>query len=114
MASLSKTSRLIFAAAALVLLCSSLLTLYTSTRWSSEGKVVAEAHAALARLQNLQAAVTDAETCQRGYLLTGDPRYLENYENALVPCREALKEIGRTGRTPTERRNASELRADPF
>ena len=36
-----------------------------------------------ARLNDVMQLVVDAETAQRGYLLTGDPTYLEPYKNAL-------------------------------
>src|SRR5262245_44010169 len=50
-----------------------------------------------ARLNDLVALVADAETGQRGFLLTGDPSYLEPYKTAqqkleptLVQLRESV------------------------
>ena len=47
------------------------------------------------RLNDVMALVVDAETAQRGYLLTGDPTYLEPYKNAqqkLDPTLALLRE----------------------
>jgi signal transduction histidine kinase len=53
------------------------------------------------RLNDAMALVVDAETAQRGYLLTGDPTYLEPYKNAvqkldptLVLLRESVSSDG--------------------
>jgi signal transduction histidine kinase len=53
------------------------------------------------RLNDVMALVVDAETAQRGYLLTGDPTYLEPYKNAvqkldptLVLLRESVSSDG--------------------
>ncbi len=54
-----------------------------------------------ARLNDVMALVVDAETAQRGYLLTGDPTYLDPYKNAvqkldptLVLLRESVSSDG--------------------
>jgi len=54
-----------------------------------------------ARLNDVIALVVDAEAGQRGYLLTGDPSYLEPYKNAtqkldpaLLQLREAVAKVG--------------------
>jgi signal transduction histidine kinase len=53
------------------------------------------------RLNDVMALVVDAETAQRGYLLTGDPTYLDPYKNAvqkldptLVQLRESVSSDG--------------------
>ena len=53
------------------------------------------------RLNDVMALVVDAETAQRGYLLTGDPTYLDPYKNAvqkldptLVLLRESVSSDG--------------------
>src|SRR5437016_10350922 len=54
-------------------------------------RLVAHTHEVLAALEALQSTVTDAETGQRGYVLTGREQYLEPYRTALkaVPARLA-------------------------
>ena len=63
-------------------------------------------------LNNLMQIILDAETGQRGYLLTGDERYLEPFNNAIkqvtpqldllrqifVPYKEQLTEFGTMSR----------------
>jgi CHASE3 domain sensor protein len=43
---------------------------------------------------SIQTALLDAETGQRGYLLTGEDRYLEPYAAALPAIREGLATLG--------------------
>ncbi|PZO42829.1 MAG: two-component system sensor histidine kinase/response regulator [Shackletoniella antarctica] len=43
-----------------------------------------EAYQILGYLTDLEADLTNAETGQRGYLITGQPRYLEPYDSALL------------------------------
>src|SRR5438128_1083518 len=43
--------------------------------------------------ETLLSAVRDAETGQRGYLLTGEPRYLEPYNAALAVIPERLRTL---------------------
>jgi signal transduction histidine kinase len=46
-----------------------------------------------ALLNDVMALVADAETGQRGYLLTGDPSYLEPYKNALQKLEPTLTQL---------------------
>jgi signal transduction histidine kinase len=46
-----------------------------------------------AQLADVLALITDAETGQRGYLLTGDPGYLEPYRNALKRIEPTLMRL---------------------
>ena len=46
------------------------------------------------RLANLFSALQDAETGQRGYLLTGDDAYLQPYRSALSEIETGLNQIG--------------------
>jgi len=49
---------------------------------------------------NLLSSLKDAETGQRGYLLTGEDRYLEPYRQALKSLPAALTELGRAMALP--------------
>lgn len=56
-------------------------------------------------IDELSAALGDAETGQRGYLLTGDARYLEPYQAALgkiAPARRELEALTSEAGTPPE------------
>ena len=59
----------------------------------------------------LRAAVEDAETGQRGYLLTGDPRYLEAYLNALREVNQNMDRLtAAVDPVPSERERVGILR----
>lgn len=47
----------------------------------------------LTKLEEVLAEITDAETGQRGYLLTGKPRYLEPYKKAIDKVEDDLKQL---------------------
>jgi signal transduction histidine kinase/ActR/RegA family two-component response regulator len=51
----------------------------------------------LQTIDDLNAALTDSETNQRGYLLTQDASYLTQYEAAIAQIRLALAELHRLG-----------------
>jgi PAS domain S-box-containing protein len=64
---------------------------------------VASEKAILQHLEASVATLTDAETGQRGYLLTGDEQYLEPYHNALVRIHSeqvALRSLASAGQLP--------------
>ncbi len=52
-----------------------------------------EAEAAMGDLDSLRAELVDAETGQRGYLLTGSDQYLEPYNQALGQVRDTLARL---------------------
>jgi PAS domain S-box-containing protein len=68
--------------AALLLLASGMLTLRAFEAIRASGRVDDEMRTAQFLSESFVAALTDAETGQRGYLLTGDPAYLQPYNAA--------------------------------
>jgi PAS domain S-box-containing protein len=58
---------------------------------SEAGERVSATHRVLEEVQFLRSALQDAETGQRGFLLTGEPAYLEPYE---VGVRDAQQRLG--------------------
>ena len=54
---------------------------------------VAHTHEVLTQLEELLSVMKDAETGQRGFLLTEDPDYLEPYDAALEKHRQALDQL---------------------
>ncbi len=71
-------------------------------------RLVAHTHAVLEKLEALLAAATDAETGQRGFLLTGEERYLEPYTAAT----QRLAELDRSLRALIADNPAQERRLD--
>jgi signal transduction histidine kinase/CheY-like chemotaxis protein len=60
----------------------------------SQDQVVATLHE-LRRIDDILSSVKDAETGQRGYLLTGSEAYLEPYERARISLPGQLESLGR-------------------
>ncbi len=54
---------------------------------------VRHTHQVLASLDQFLSALKDAETGQRGYLITGEMRYLEPYQNARYVADQKLKQV---------------------
>ncbi len=54
---------------------------------------VRHTHQVLAGLDQFMSALKDAETGQRGYLITGETRYLEPYQNARSVADQKLKQV---------------------
>jgi len=72
---------------------------------------VVHTHEVITELGTLLSAVQDAETGQRGYLLTGNDRYLEPYEDARVRAGASLSAIETLTRdNPAQQANVQRLR----
>ena len=52
------------------------------------------------KTEDLLSELKDTETGERGFVLTGDPRYLEPYETALPRIESLLQELGQPGFVP--------------
>lgn len=94
-----KRSELISIAIALVMLVA--IGVFSGLDWldyrTSRNEVQA-ARSIFENTSNLQLAVTNAEAAQRGYLLTGDPAYLQTYDQALDAIPAALGKISAAAR----------------
>jgi signal transduction histidine kinase len=88
----SKLSRRVISLALAVLAASVLIGINETGYIQSTGALEDSAKAARTRgaLNRLLQQVLDAETGSRGYLLTGDPRYLEPYSSAVAEISENL------------------------
>ena len=68
-------------------------------------------HEVLVSLDELFSTAQDAETGQRGYLLTGNDRYLEPYQNAVSAVGSRLEEVASlTKDNPAQQANIGPLR----
>ena len=72
---------------------------------------IAHAHDVLTELDRLLAAVTDAETGIRGYVLTGDEHHLASYHVATTSLDERLRRLGESVATNPTQRELLELLA---
>jgi PAS domain S-box-containing protein len=72
---------------------------------------VAETHALLDALDRLVGTVTDAETGERGFVITGERRYLEPYNNAVAAVDEYMKYLVQLTRdSPRRQMHVRELK----
>jgi CheY-like chemotaxis protein/CHASE3 domain sensor protein/putative methionine-R-sulfoxide reductase with GAF domain len=64
----------------------------------------------LSGLDEILSLAKDAETGQRGYILTGEPRYLEPYQSAIKRLGQKTKDVRElTADNPTQQRNLDAL-----
>ncbi len=94
----------------LILLAVEATAFYATLRLIDTSQLVADTHRMLNRLPKLLNALVDAETRQRGYLITGKEIYLRPYERACEQIEQefqALRE--RTRNNPTQGRHLDAL-----
>lgn len=72
---------------------STLVALYTTQLLRTNNNSVIETHKVIVSIGLLLSDVQDAETGQRGYLLTGNPRYLDPYRKAIGELPPRLEEV---------------------
>jgi PAS domain S-box-containing protein len=76
-----------------VLLVSGMLAYQNTRRLKADSAQVLHTHEVMAALQSTLAAITDAETGQRGFLLTGEEGYLEPYLAGLGRTQAELRQL---------------------
>ncbi|MDQ6758301.1 MAG: CHASE3 domain-containing protein [Acidobacteriota bacterium] len=92
-----KKSEVIYPAIALIILL--LITIFSYQDWREFQRATsdtAETQNILQTSENLLAAMTEAETGQRGFILTGEERYLDPYNSAIKEIPGLLNELDRT------------------
>jgi PAS domain S-box-containing protein len=75
------------------LLIDAALTLHHIREVATSVQWVSHTHEVLGQLERVVSTLKDAETGQRGYLLTGERAYLEPYEQAAVRLRGQLEQL---------------------
>jgi PAS domain S-box-containing protein len=78
-----------------VLLLSGLLAYQNTRQLRDDAGRVSRTHEVIQALQATLISVVDAETGQRGFIITGDPRYLEPYQDGAAKARENLQRVRR-------------------
>ena len=82
------------------------------SRLTQNNRRVEESHEVLLGLIDLQATVIDAETGQRGYLITGDSNYLAPYQLATDTLSEKMRKFKqRLADNPAQQAHYAELEA---
>jgi PAS domain S-box-containing protein len=97
---------------ALLLIANAGLAFRNSRQLSEDAGWVAHTHKVMDTFNTILSAAQDAETGQRGYLLTGDPAYLRPYEEATVSIWAELALVERlTADNPGQRARVGAIRA---
>ncbi len=97
---------LLCSAATILLIIAMVVTYVIGQRAIKAGHKMATQLLVLQQVDDTLSAIKDAETGQRGYLLTGDASFLEPYTNGvseLKPQLEALRHLGETGELPKDK-----------
>ena len=77
-----------------IVVLASAFVLYQAIEWHRETTVKVErAHLVLSQMAELQTRMLDAESRQRGYIITGDSMYLRPYEGAAADVEALLADL---------------------
>ena len=87
--------RLLFAAMALIVIATTLITYFFGNRVIEMRNRGGLHRTVIAQCAQLLSTLTDAETGQRGFIITGDEKYLAPYENARQRLPQILEQLGR-------------------
>jgi CHASE3 domain sensor protein len=99
-----------FAAAGLILVMVALVGYRSTVSLIDNDEAVNHSHRVQVAFGNLLSLMKDAETGQRGYVITGDNGYLEPYRAALADIKKTFEEVGRlTADNPSEQRRLASM-----
>lgn len=99
-----------FILAALATLVIAIVNFHSAETRAAAVRAMDDSTVAMRHLNRFNAAIKDAETGQRGYLLTGDPAYLQPYELAANSLQEHLAELKASAEQyPTQRQLAAQI-----
>src|SRR6266481_5527316 len=82
-----------FGLAALTLVAIALISYRNASRLIENDVWVAHTHQVRAELADLLSQLKDAETGQRGYLITGEDSYLAPYQSAIAATKSTLEDV---------------------
>lgn len=91
----AKSIRAAFALTAFIILTSTLLTYFYGRHVTEAQNAAAARHRLLADSELLISTVKDAETGERGFVLTGDENYLQPYNDAVARLPQQLAALDR-------------------
>lgn len=96
----------------LLLFVSSFASYFSIKNLISNSRMVRTSNLTIKEMDHLLSLVKDAETSQRGYLLTGDAVFLAPYNNAKDEIKDGLGNLsGRIHRTASQHRNLTKLQS---
>lgn len=88
------------------ILANSVLTYVNLQRMHNNAQAVEHQHLVLEDLRQLLTILIDAETGQRGFLITEDPKFLAPYESAVLALEDKLKSVKKLMSVDANRRNS--------
>jgi signal transduction histidine kinase len=102
---------LVFALVVAVLAVNALVSYRAAHTLQNDYGQVSHTHRVLATIQKIDSELTDAETAQRGFIITGQDGFVAPYRGALDGVEEAIRQFnGLTTDNPVQRRRLPELR----
>lgn len=94
-----------FGVASAILIIIGVVSYQSATRLIETNNRVAQTQERLNKLEELLSQIKDAETGQRGYLLTGEERYLAPYKTAIASVNGEIKQLRKlTANYPNQQR----------
>lgn len=109
--SLTRQLQVVFAISILLLLVSSYASYYTNRKLIDTSLTVDHTNEVILEAEKLISLVKDAETSQRGYLLTGDAQFLDPYKAAPERVMDAYDHLRvLTSDNATQQRNLTEIK----
>ncbi|CAG5016630.1 Sensor histidine kinase RcsC [Dyadobacter sp. CECT 9275] len=90
-----KQLKVVFAASVVLLLTSLIASLYSTRQLIKNSELVNHTHEVLLEAENIMSHLKDAETGQRGYLITMNPSFLEPYEGSYSRVTKAYNNLVR-------------------
>src|ERR1700687_5536474 len=85
--------KLIAACALIVLACIGMLSFWSEVRNDEDREWVRHTYLVVGKLQTVRIDITQAETGQRGFMLTGQDRYLKLYRAGVKQGRQHITEL---------------------
>ncbi|MCW3127454.1 MAG: histidine kinase [Bacteroidetes bacterium] len=99
-----------FIACCLLLLIVAVISFRNSEKFLATNYWVNHTHQVLYEMEQVLQYSVDAETGERGYIITGEPVYLEPFNNAKSKMKEHMaKALEMTADNPTQQKNLKEL-----
>jgi signal transduction histidine kinase len=110
---MTSSSKAIAACALLILVCIGTLSFWSEVRNEKDREWVTHTLLVVEKLQAIRIDITQAETGQRGYMLTGEKNYLESYQAGLDKISQDMGEL-RYMTSDNPRQREAILRLDPL
>jgi len=93
----------------IILLLTGLISFINLIRLQKNAVSVVHAHAIITKLEEAASGLKDAETAERGYIITGEEKYLEPYHNILPEISEDMNNLRQSISDPDQQRRFLQL-----